>query len=200
MDMIVFDFDDVLSQDNTEIVLEKFKDIISANSFYSKLIASKEFYECIMGHISFSELKQKMSTLNDIPIKDIEEIFRSMMESRTLNPKVLNIMNRIKEQGYKIALHSDYMKVPFDFWTRKFNLRDMFDILICSAYVGTLKNNTETYDKVLKFLEKEPADLLYIDRRQGNIETAKEKGIEGIVFKDSDSLLKELEKKGIIIN
>lgn len=196
---IIFDFNGVLSRDNTEIVLSKFKNILNSSSFYSKMIASRQFYDCVIGKISFSEFKSALSELGDIDMESVELISNEMMNTRTVDSQVLNIAKLLKESGNMLVLHSDYMKVPFDAWVRKFGLRNYFHYLLCSSYIGSLKSNPETWDKVLKVLGKEPEDCLLIDDSSSNIYTAKEKGMNTILFKNHEQLLRELESYGIIV-
>ena len=196
---LIFDFNGVLSKDNTEIVFHKFKNIINASSLYSKMIASRQLYECMTGKISYSDFKRAIATLGDIDVDSMDVISEEMMNTRVLNVEVLNIIKLAKTSGKQTILHSDYMKVPFDYWVRKFKLRDYFDNLLCSSYIGSLKSNPETWEKVLKVLNKKPEECVLIDDLSSNVYTAESKGMHGIVFRDSEQLLKELEKLGIIL-
>jgi FMN phosphatase YigB (HAD superfamily) len=199
MDTFIFDFDGVLSPDNTEVVLNTFKDVIAPSSMYSKMIASRHFYDAMMGKISFLEFKHAMAKLADIDMASMEKITESMMDSRILDAEVLHIVKQLKEQGHSVVLHSDFLKVPFDHFVRKFDLRNIFDVTMCSAYIGSLKNDTETWVKVLKVLNKKGKDCVLIDDRSGNVDTAVSQGLYGIVFENSAQLLRELEKLGIVL-
>lgn len=196
---LIFDFDGVLSPDNTEMVLESFKDVISGSSFYSRMIASRYFYDAMMGHISFSDFKQSMAKLSDIDTGSIERIFSMMMDSRRLNPDVVTMLRKAKEEGYRLVLYSDLMKVPFDHWVRKFSLRSLFDHLLCSAYIGSLKNNPESWDKVLRAISTSAEECILIDDRASNVEVAASRKIKGILFYDVVQCMRELERKGVLL-
>ena len=198
--IIIFDFDGVLSKDNTIEVFNKFSSHLGGISFYDKMIASKQFYECMMGNISFTEFKIRLAEMASTTTEIADDIASELMNTRVLDNSVLNVITKLRESGFVIALHSDMMKVPFDMWVRKFNLKNYFNHLICSAYLGTLKNNPETYDKIMEFLNCKPQEILYIDDNSANIYTAKKKEIYGIVFRDAESLLKELGNLKIIEN
>ncbi|MFP4117548.1 MAG: HAD-IA family hydrolase [Candidatus Woesearchaeota archaeon] len=195
---IVFDFDGVLSADNTEDILRRSSLPVDGALLYNRMIASRPFYECMKGRISFTEFKTSLAGIADTSPEVAEEIVRSIIEERGISHSVLNVVRRLKDAGYILVLHSDMMKVPFDAWTRKFSLKDNFDHLICSAYMGTLKNDPETYDKVLSFLETAPEEVLYVDDSKANIYTAKAKGMHGIVFRSAETLLVELGKMGLL--
>ncbi len=196
---IIFDFDGVLSHDNTDEALKKHLPPDEAASAHSKLIASRYLYDCMVGAISFNEFKLKFAEMSGISSALIDEVAKDMIDSRSLDQTVLNLTKRLKDEGFSLVLHSDMMKVPFDSWTRRFLLKDIFDHLICSAHIGSLKNNPETYDKILKFLGVAPQEVIYVDDSSANIYTAKSKGIEGVVFIDTESLLKELGRRGLIL-
>lgn len=199
MDTFIFDFDGVLSPDNTEVVLDTFKDVVSGSSLYSKMIASKHFYDAMMGKISFVEFKHSMAKIADIDLASMEKITESMMDSRILDAEVMHIVQQLKAQGYSVVLHSDFLKVPFDHFVRKFDLRNHFDVLMCSAYIGSLKNDSETWIKVLNVLNKKGTNCVLIDDRSGNVDVAVSQGLYGIVYEHPEQLLRELEKLGIVL-
>ncbi len=196
--VVVFDFDGVLSKDNTEEVLQSFSTALDGSSVYSRMMASKHLYECMMGKISFNEFKSHLANIADITPEMADEIATATIKARTIDDTVLNVARKLKSAGYILALHSDMMKVPFDTWARKFSLKDVFDHLICSAYVGSLKNNPSTYEKVLDFLGAEPGEVIYIDDSKANIYTAETMGLGGVLFRDAESLMRELSKRKLI--
>ncbi len=197
---IIFDFDGVISPDNTGLVYAKFIDAIGDASFETKVLANKKFYQCLQGHISFSEFNEEVAKIANIDKTTAEHMSDAIIESRILNPDVMQIVTELKNtKGYELVLYSDEMKVRFDQWIRKLDLKGYFKYQICSAYIGSLKSNPESFTKVLRFLQKKPDECLFIDDNPANIVSAKQAGLNTILFKDALQLKRELEDYAVLI-
>lgn len=195
---IIFDFDGVISPDNSTMVYNKFKNVIGDKSFETKMLANKKFYQCLMGQISFTEFNEEVAKIANIDKKTAEHMSSSIIDTRILDPDVMHIVTQLKEAGFKLILYSDEMKVRFDQWIRKLGLRDVFDSQLCSAYIGTLKSNPDSFSKVLTFLKKKPEECVFIDDNPANVVSAKQANINGILFQDATQLSHELEDFNIV--
>ena len=74
----------------------------------------------------------------------------------------------------------------------------MFNGIITSGNAGHMKPEPEIYQKLLDTYHLIPVDCIFIDDQQANIQAAREQGIEGILCKDFDFVVKKLEENHII--
>jgi HAD superfamily hydrolase (TIGR01509 family) len=67
---------------------------------------------------------------------------------------------------------------------------------------GLRKPEKEAYERVLETLNliESPSRCIFIDDRLVNVEAAIACGIDAILFVDAESLMKELEKRGILLD
>ena len=197
---IIFDFDGVLSPDNTTKIFSKYKSLIKDPLFGIKVIANKKLYQCMRGEISFLDLNKEFSRISNLDLITASRISDDLINSRVLDKKVFDLVVRAKEKGLMTVLFTDNMKVPYDTWVRKFKLKDYFDILISSSQIGAMKSDKKSFEMLFRMIKKEPGECFFIDDRKSNIYMAKKFGMQGIVFKNNiDLVLSELEKYRIII-
>ena len=98
--------------------------------------------------------------------------------------------NRIPKETYRIGLMSNTeMPMVRFFKTRKYK---WFDPEIFSCKVGARKPEAKIYEILLRKLELKPEEIVFIDDRKENIDAANQIGINGILFKNSKQLKKDL--------
>ena len=68
-----------------------------------------------------------------------------------------------------------------------------FDKAFASFQIGGRKADKETFNKILKELEKKPEEILFIDDNEKNIDNAKSLGINVIKYKNSSQLIKDIK-------
>ncbi len=194
---LIFGFDDVVSPDNLETVFSSIKSL--PFSFYNKMIASAEFYDCLLGKISFSDFKKQLAANSSIDIDIVEAVFNEVMQRRDLNKEVMNVAGFAKNSGIELILIADSMKMMFDYWIRFFSLRSTFQYLYCSAYIGLLKSEPETWEKLLEVIGRKAEECILIDSDRRSIYAAEKVGYKTVFFTSADILLKHLEKSKVLL-
>ena len=71
---------------------------------------------------------------------------------------------------------------------------DAFDDLIFSAEVGLAKPDRRIYDLALDRLLVQPAEAIFIDDVQGNVEAAQAIGMQGIRFVNMEQTIADIER------
>jgi putative hydrolase of the HAD superfamily len=57
--------------------------------------------------------------------------------------------------------------------------------------MGKSKQDSTIFDDIAEELQVTPEQILFIDDSSGNIERARKKGLQTILFKDKESFMKE---------
>jgi len=107
------------------------------------------------------------------------------------------IARRLKAGGYKLFLLSNVNKLHFEFIERKFNIINIFDEMILSYIVGSMKPEKAIYDDAVRRAGGDRTKILYIDDREDLIKKARAMGIDSIRFEGGEKLEEELVKRGI---
>lgn len=91
-------------------------------------------------------------------------------------------IERLKAQGHKMFLLSNYPGFMFDIHSKNFGFMDKIDGKVVSYEYHIMKPAHEIYQLLMKKYGLEPSECIFIDDRPINIAGAEECGIKGIVF------------------
>lgn len=126
-----------------------------------------------------------------------EQLRREILDRFVLREWVAPIVRRLKEQGLKVAILSDQTQ-----WLNELDARDgffkEFDAVFNSFYLGKGKKDPEVFLEVAAALGMKPSELVFVDDNPGNVERARSKGLNGIVFTDRASFLDQLREFGLL--
>lgn len=119
------------------------------------------------------------------------------------NPEMENIVIRLREKGIKVYPSSNLDKMNKLNYSRKNYFKSFSDKEFFSCEMDACKPDKEYYDKVLESLKQKDSnfysyEVLLIDDKKENIEAAKSKNIETILFKNTKLLKKKLIEKEIL--
>jgi putative hydrolase of the HAD superfamily len=69
-----------------------------------------------------------------------------------------------------------------------------FDVILFSGEVGVRKPDPEIYRRALSRLEVAAEEAVFVDDRSGNVDAAQRLGMQGILFKSSEQVRREIER------
>lgn len=114
------------------------------------------------------------------------------------NSAICNLAYTLKNR-YRIALLSNINILHFEYIKKTFFVLNNFSNIIASYKVGFRKPHPEIYSIALRALGVSPENCFYTDDRPELIESARELGIKGFVFKSAEQLKKDLLDSGVNI-
>ncbi len=101
--------------------------------------------------------------------------------------ETVEVLEKLKKEGYKLALVSNTDCFTTDEVLDKYNLRKYFDEVILSYKVGMLKTNPNMYLLVLEKLILDKSDALVVgDSLETDINGAKDAGIKAVLVDRRD--------------
>ncbi|MBI3237011.1 MAG: HAD family phosphatase [Chlamydiales bacterium] len=125
--------------------------------------------------------------------------FKSVMKTAIgINSEMYVLVDQLKEQHITIALLSN-IDERLSKLIRDFGLYEPFDPCLLSCEIGIEKPDLKAYKLLLAKLNLPPKEVLFIDDRPENIESAKAMGLNAILFESEQHLRNELRKRGILI-
>jgi len=145
--------------------------------------------------------------------KDIKKLFNNWLKNNSYNinakklltylaekivfdNRILDKANLLKQQGLTtfLATHQEPFRADY-LWNKK-NLKEHFeDIFIPKKVGGYLKHEPEFFNTIENQLNYKPEEMLLIDDRLRNIETAKNTGWQAYHYTDFDKAKRELFEK-----
>jgi putative hydrolase of the HAD superfamily len=106
---------------------------------------------------------------------------------------LVDFLRKLQPQ-YKTALLSnawdDLRGVIKDVW----KIDDAFDEILISSEVGLVKPDPRIYQRMLTDLQVAPAEAVFVDDFQHNVDGAREVGLQGIHFKSRPQALQDLRE------
>ncbi len=165
------------------IALDQYFD--SIDTTYAKSMEGKLPKKKVL-EIMSKNLKTTPKRLEKLYIKSYKRQFKK-------NKELFRLVFRLRKKGYKIAILSDQWHLSKEVLASK-KLMKKFDVVVISCDVGVRKPNSKIYKIVLKKLNLPAKGCVFIDNQMWNIKPAKKLGMKTILFKDTNQLIKELNK------
>lgn len=194
--LFIFDLGKVLLDFDFDIAIRRLQKVQSPdrNKIYDLFCNSplaKNWDKGIISANEFFGMIQKELNLK-IKMDDFKIIWNEIFSEKTEMIQLARHLHRQK----KVALlsntnpwHAEYVKKYYP-WILE------FDRFVASCDVQLLKPDTEIYSLVLRQLQAEPSETIYIDDIPSNVAGAKKLGIDGLVFKGIHPLIQDLKLRG----
>jgi len=139
--------------------------------------------------------------LKTSPIKlDIAKVKKIYLSKISIDYEIMELVEKIKNNGYRLAIMANELKEAMDYKIRKFSLDKYFDRIYSSAHQKIPKPELEIYRHIIKDLGVKAEETLFIDNKEKNLIPAQNIGIQTILFKSQKELEEDLKKLGISCN
>lgn len=125
-------------------------------------------------------------------IRGTDEALRiEIIDRFTVRPWMLEQVQRLKTTGFTVGILSDQTNW-LDEIDARFGLYGRFDFVFNSFHMGKSKSESGHFDDVLKLLNREGQEVLFIDDNAGHVGRAVERGWNAILYANRDDFLREL--------
>ena len=196
---IIFDIGNVLLQFNP---LEYLKTIFNDDEIemiiYKEIFQSEEWLHLDRGILTQEEAIKIISMRNPKYNIHIKKCMENWTDILTPIEGTVKILNKLKENGYKLYLLSNFHSLAFNMICTKYDFFKQFDGGIISYKEKLLKPETEIYIKLLDTYNLSAQECLFIDDTLANIEAANKLDINTLHFINSEileqNLISALEK------
>ncbi len=119
-------------------------------------------------------------------------------ESRVLHPECFDVLLGLRGMpGVRLATLNNESRELNGYRLDAFGLRESFDFLVCSGYVGEMKPAAAIYRTAIEISGRPAETGLFIDDKVENCEAARASGMQAIHFQTPAQLTSELLRFGI---
>lgn len=108
-----------------------------------------------------------------------------------LNTELVEMIKELKGKGYKTPLLSNNSSTLRE-KLAKHNISELFDEIIISGEVGVSKPDPKIFKVLFEKLDVKPSEVVFIDNSPRMFEGSEKIGYTPVLFKDNESLKKEL--------
>lgn len=193
---VIFDMDGVI-YDTERVYLEEWLNIFTKHGYKM----TQEIYVAVMGTGRKNVIKTFKETFGqDLPIevmyeeKDAELFRRIEEEGIPLKIGVIELLEYLKESGYKIALATSAKKERVAKQLRDEKLKSFFDAIVCSEDVEKGKPNPDIFLKAAALLNMNPKDCFVVEDSSAGIMAAYRAGMRGLHVEDLKAADENIKK------
>lgn len=189
---IIFDMGRVLLKFDPYVSLDTYCETPDdKNLLYKELFEGPEW---IMGDEGKITNGQRYELVKERVPKRLHRALKLVVENWVMCMEpvdgALDFYKLVKEKGYQTFVLSNACNRFYGYFPRFYDL-DSFEGVVVSSDVKMIKPNPAIYEYILKTYALNPAECLFIDDVEANIEAARAAGIKGFVFKNNYDELKK---------
>ncbi len=155
--------------------------------FESGKITEEDFWQ---------KLKEATHTTKVLPKESL--LLREFIHHYDINNKVFDVVRKLKEKGYKLAVLSN-TNLTHVTYNRTRGLYKEFPLVVLSYEVGIMKPDPAIYMYTLSKLDVRPEEAFFVDDLPENVEAARRLDIHGILFKNANQMKEKIKKLGVAI-
>jgi len=197
---IISDIGGVLTIWDNLLLLKDIKNTFDITDAQTKVVYDELISFLGTGSISEREFWKrfiaKVNTKKQLPKESL--YLREYAKQVKINNEVLDILRRLKSQGYQLTALSNSFR-PHTSFNKRCGFYDVFDLVILSDEVGLIKPDPQIYKLTLKKLKISPEEAVFIDDCMVHIKTAQNLGMYTILFVNPQNLRYKLRKLGVKI-
>ncbi len=146
-----------------------------------------------LGEESETEFYDRIIHEQGLKINALHVFKRYFFDLFTLNDELIDYLRKSRPQ-LKTAICSNFSVLLRPLLEKKWKIIDVFDVLVISSEVKLLKPDPRIYQLTLARLQVKPEEAIFIDDTEKNVVGAQALGIHGIIFKDTQATIREIEK------
>jgi HAD superfamily hydrolase (TIGR01509 family) len=195
---VVFDWGNVLATDDRSVVVEFMCTTfhLSASEFEAVNLEKRKAMQAGMSDVQFwtdYATRKGIGLPSDWP----QSYTGVLIKSIGVNAEMFALVNELKAQNIRVGILSNindkYIKL-----IRDFGFYEPFDPCLLSAEIGVEKPNPEAYEILLDAIDLPAEEIVFVDDKAENIEAAKLKKIDAILFESPDQVREEFSKRGLL--
>jgi putative hydrolase of the HAD superfamily len=121
------------------------------------------------------------------------DLTQRILDGFVVRPWMIERVRDLRDHGYVTGILSDQTHW-LDILDEQYHFYIAFDHVYNSYYLGKGKRDASLFTDVANDLGMQPAQILFIDDNDGNVQRARDAGMQSLVYVDREGFLAELEK------
>ena len=195
---IVFDIGGVLADFRLmEFLTEKGFDVPMIKRILKASVMSTYWGSFERGELTEEETLRGFASLDPENEGNLRTAFSNIEGMLTMREYAIPLVKAMKEAGLHVYYLSNYSKKAYDECAGSLEFMPYMDGGLVSFLAGRTKPDPEMYRMFLLKYGLRADECVFIDDTEENVEAAKALGFSGIVFRDYESLLRDLGDLGL---
>jgi putative hydrolase of the HAD superfamily len=125
---------------------------------------------------------------------DLDGYGARLMSSLEPNEPLLARYRELRADGVRLAILTNNVREWHDAWRAQVPVVDeLFELIVDSSFEGMRKPEPEIYELTLSRLGLQAGECVFIDDVEVNVVAARDLGLHGIHFRETDQVIAELD-------
>lgn len=143
-----------------------------------------------VGEITEEEHWLQVMKILKLPAAEARSVQKEFFAGDVIDRGLLEYLRSLKP-GYKVGAISNAWSGLRQYMERE-KFADVFDAIVISAEVGAAKPEPKIFLYALDQLGVSPGEAVFVDDVSENVEASKKLGLQGIQFRDPESVIEQL--------
>lgn len=195
---LVFDLGGVVVRwDPEAIIAGVFKDEKDRARVRDAVFSHPDWLELDRGTLGRDDAIKRAAQRTGMPAADITRLLQAVPPSLVVFPDTVALLRRLKGKGYPLYCLSNMHFASIEYLERKETFWDVFNGRVISCRLQLCKPEAGIYEHLLRTFGLEPAQTIFIDDVQKNLDAAAKLGIRTLRFENAAQCERELQSLGI---
>jgi putative hydrolase of the HAD superfamily len=171
-------------------------DLGLAMATVAQALGANPLYELESGRLSereFGELVGAELSRRRGRAVDFAAFGEALFAGLSPNEPMLDYMRRLRERGYRMAICTNNVREWSERWQALIPAREIFEVIVDSAFVGSRKPDPQIYELTLTQLGVSPEAALFVDDLEVNCTAATELGMRAVWFQNTEQAIADVE-------
>jgi len=196
---LVFDLGGVVVRwDPEAIIAGVFKDEKDRARVRDAVFSHADWLELDRGTLGRDEAIERAAQRSGMSAADITRLLHAVPPSLVVFPDTVALLRRLKSRGYPLYCLSNMHFASIEYLEQKETFWDVFDGRVISCRLQLCKPEAGIYEHLLRTFGLRPAETIFIDDVQKNLDAAAKLGIGTIRFENAAQCERELRARGLV--
>lgn len=134
---------------------------------------------CLRGEGDFFDHLERHLAAYDVDVP-VQELFDAVWTSIELVPSSIELVHRLRAAGYGVHLGTNQERHRAHYMRTTLGFDELFDVSCYSWELGAVKTEPAYFEQTVALIGAEPGEVLFVDDRLDNVETARSVGLAGV--------------------
>jgi putative hydrolase of the HAD superfamily len=164
------------------IIASAFKDGRTRDLVKKEIFEHPDWLELDRGSLSPENAIRRGALRTGLPASDIERLLHSVPVFLTPIDETIDLIRRLSLTANKLFILSNMHLASIAHLEEKHDIWRLFDGIVISSRIGTVKPEARIYEHLLETYRLEPTETVFIDDMPENLDAAAALGIRTIRF------------------
>jgi putative hydrolase of the HAD superfamily len=192
---IIFDLGGVILNWDPRSVIARFtEDVDAQDRLYSSIYSHPDWLEYDRGMLSEKDAVAIFAERTGSTHGAIASLLHETMVSLTVKQDSLDLLYELHGQNVNLFCLSNMPAEAYEFVSRRYSFFEIFRGIVISAHLKLIKPDPRIFEHLLRNYGLDPAETLFLDDNQENINAAESLGVYSILFEDAKNCRSRLKK------